>query len=276
MGTAADVLRIARGELGTTSGKKYWDFYFKGSIAYINGDKTPYCACWTSWVFDTAKVTAAGLPNSYCPYICSAGNKAGKLVNKYSAQPGDIVLFNWNGDSLSDHVGIVESNEGSYLQTMEGNTNGGKVARRTRNFSDVCHVIRPNYSSASTSTKTSTRLDVDGWAGPATITKLQQTLKVPTAYIDGVLSGQDISNKEFLGNIWSVEWNGLGSLTVEYLQQKIGAGEDGFWGYETSKKFQQYLIRHGYSVGSDGADGYFGLNSCKALQRALNEGLIFK
>lgn len=273
MGTAADVLRLARAELGTTSGKKYWDWYFNGTYGYVNGSVTPYCACFTSFIFDSANVTAAGLANSYCPYICSKGSSEGKLVNKYAAQPGDIVLFDWNQDGVSDHVGIVESNEGSYLQTIEGNTSGGIVTRRTRNFSDVCHVIRPNYD-GNASVVTESNLDVDGWAGPATITKLQIALNVPSNYVDGVLSGQSVNDRDALGNVCSVEWSGLGSYTVERLQEKVGAGVDGYWGMNTSKCLQRYLINHGYYCGEAGADGYFGYYSCCALQRALNEGLF--
>lgn len=278
MPTASDVLRIARNELGTSSGKKYWDFYFGGSMSYVNGASTPYCACYTSWVFNEAGVKAAGLPAAYCPNICRYARQNGKTVSKYSAQPGDIVLFDWDSDGLSDHVGIVESNQGDYLQTIEGNTNGGIVARRTRYFSSICHVVRPDYSAVSKEEK-STKLEVDGWAGPLTIAELQRQLKVPDAYVDGVLSGQSPNQREFFDHVWSCTWSGLGSYTVETLKSKLGYEpvlSSGIWDFYMSVRFQNYLISHGYSCGPDEADGYFGYNSCCALQRALNDGKIFK
>lgn len=275
MPTPTDVLRIAKAELGNQSGKKYWDFFFKGDMSYVNGASTPYCACYTSWVMDQAKVSVAGLPAAYCPYICRDGVKAGKTVSKYDAQPGDVVLFDWDNDGLSDHVGIVESNFGSYLQTIEGNTNGGQVARRTRYFSNICHVIRPNYDGKEVIAQVSdSDLVVDGWAGPLTITKLQQVLKNPEGYVDGVLSGQAPNQQEYFDHVWSCTWNGLGSYTVERLQDILGLGTSGIWNYYLSVALQERLINNGYSCGPDGADGYFGYNSCCALQRSLNDGVI--
>ena len=273
MGTASDVLRVARGELGNTSGKKYWDFYFNGSMSYANGSSTPYCACFVSWVLSKAGVKAPGIPAAYCPYICRDGGKAGKTVNKYHAQPGDIVLFDWNSDGLSDHVGIVESNQGTYVQTIEGNTNGGVVARRTRYFSSICHVVRPYYTTKAEVEK----LDVDGWAGPLTITALQKALKVPEDRIDGVLSGQSVAYKKYFDHVWSCEWSALGSYTVERLQEKLfpnATSVTGLWDWNTSLRLQTKLIEFGYSCGDDGADGYFGHYSCCALQRALNDNKL--
>lgn len=272
MASSTDVLRIAKDQLGTTSGKKYWDFVFNGSMSYVNGAQTPYCACFVSWVFDKAGAKVPGLPAAYCPYICRDGNSHGITVSKYSAIPGDIVLFDWDLDGLSDHVGIVESNQGTYLQTIEGNTSGGIVARRTRNFGNVCHVIRPNYSK---SEGIDEDLVVDGWAGPLTVTKLQQAVKVPSKYIDGILSGQSVANKDYLGNVWSCTWDGLGSYTVETMQGMLSLPETGLWNKAFSKALQQHLINRGYSCGDAGVDGYFGYYSCCALQEALNDGKLF-
>ena len=35
---------------------------------------------------------------------------------------GSLVFFDWNGDGISDHVGIVEKYEGGIIYTVEGNT----------------------------------------------------------------------------------------------------------------------------------------------------------
>ena len=50
--------------------------------------------------------------------------------------PGWIITFNWDdgtqpNDGFADHIGIVEKVEGNIITTIEGNTNGGIVARRT-------------------------------------------------------------------------------------------------------------------------------------------------
>jgi hypothetical protein len=46
--------------------------------------------------------------------------------NNYEPLPGDVVFFDWNGDNVSDHTGIVESSDGGYVYTIEGN-NGDAV-----------------------------------------------------------------------------------------------------------------------------------------------------
>lgn len=158
MSTPEKVLDIARGEIGydrwtdPNPGTKYGRWYasYVGD-SYYGTSGVPYCAMFVSWVFYNADQSAPGLPGAYCPWIVNAGRNAGMTVSKYDAAAGDIVLFDWGGDGVSDHVGIVEANNGSYLTTIEGNTsngndsNGGKVQRRTRSYSTVICVIRPDY-----------------------------------------------------------------------------------------------------------------------------------
>lgn len=42
---------------------------------------------------------------------------------------GHIIFFDWDGDSISDHVGIVEKVEKDVIYTIEGNS-GDQVARQ--------------------------------------------------------------------------------------------------------------------------------------------------
>lgn len=160
MATPNQVLDIARGEIGYNrwadpkEGSKYgrWFAQLSGD-SYYGTSGVPYCAMYVSWVFAQAGQSAPGLPGAYCPWIVDAGRNAGATVSTRNAQAGDIVLFDWGGDGVSDHVGIVEANNGSYLTTIEGNTssgndsNGGKVQRRTRAYSTIVCIIRPPYNS---------------------------------------------------------------------------------------------------------------------------------
>lgn len=159
MASVESVLNIARGEIGYSryndpeKGSKYGRWYAKMTgESYFGENGVPYCAMFVSWVFAGAGQAAPGLPGSYCPYIVNAGKKAGATVPVRNARAGDIVLFDWGGDGVSDHVGIVENNNGNYLTCIEGNTsaasnsNGGTVARRTRAYSTVISIIRPVYN----------------------------------------------------------------------------------------------------------------------------------
>lgn len=47
----------------------------------------------------------------------------------YEPEPGAIVFFDWDGDAASDHVGVVESCDGSTVRTIEGNTSDSCAKR---------------------------------------------------------------------------------------------------------------------------------------------------
>ena len=73
-------------------------------------------------------------------------------IKKGFAKKGDLVLFDFNHNGTSDHIGIVVSvNKGSYT-TIEGNTgsgsntNGGMVQKRTRYNSQINYFVRPKYN----------------------------------------------------------------------------------------------------------------------------------
>lgn len=281
MGNASDVLRVARGEIGYSrwsdpeTGTKYGRWYAKlTGESYYGANGVAYCAMFVSWVFNVANAKCVGFPGAYCPWIVSAGRSEGKTVAISRARPGDVVLFDWGSDGVSDHVGIVEENCGTYLQCIEGNTNNGQVLRRTRAYSTVCCVIRPDYDDeAPVATKPipskGGSLEVDGWAGPCTVTEWQTQMGTP---VDGDVSGQYADNRKYFEGLTAVTYGATGSALVRRVQVVVGAERDGIWGMETSTKLQQWLISKGYSCGDAGADGYFGHESAKALQRSLNAG----
>ena len=137
---------------GTKYGRWYEDEIDRTSGNYDFGaNGVPYCAMFVSWNFDQADAKCAGIPGAYCPSILAVAKSKGKLIDKSEARYGDVVLFDWEGDGTSDHVGLVEVNhpESSYMQCVEGNTNNGAVARRTRAYSTIIGVIRPDYDDSS-------------------------------------------------------------------------------------------------------------------------------
>lgn len=165
MASANKVLSIAAGEVGYSrwddpqAGTKYGRaFAEKVGNSYYGNSGVPYCCMFVWWVLDQSGMTVPGMPTASCTALRNACANAGLIVSKMSAQPGDIVIFDWPGsrDGANDHVGFVELNRSTYIQTIEGNTssgasgsqgNGGVVARRTRDWSVVQDVIRPAYGS---------------------------------------------------------------------------------------------------------------------------------
>lgn len=116
----ARILEIAEGEVGNQEATnrndgeilKYPRFFGRGSEAW--------CADFVSWVN-----TKAGNPmNEYnCEMTRRAMIDEGRWKGKQGARPGDIVLFDWNGDRRADHIGILKAvNSDGTFTTIEGNT----------------------------------------------------------------------------------------------------------------------------------------------------------
>lgn len=163
MSAAKNVLYCARQWIGYSR----WDDPEPGTVfgrwyaelvgdSYFGESGVPYCAMFISYCLDWAGVTAEGVPGAYVPWILSANSDAGRLVFNEDAEPGDLVMFDWQGDGIADHIGIVEENHADegWMQTIEGNTspgsggsqsNGGGVYRRARNYSSIIGVARPYY-----------------------------------------------------------------------------------------------------------------------------------
>ena len=75
-----------------------------------------------------------------------------KVSKSNTPKRGDIILFDFNKNGTSDHVGFVLSAKGNTIYTVEGNTsltsndNGGCVMKRTRTKSQVNYFVRPKYT----------------------------------------------------------------------------------------------------------------------------------
>lgn len=282
---AASVLSVARAEVGycrwddPATGTKYGRWYAQDHGSYYGANGVPFCAMFVSWVFDRAGAECAGLPEAYCPYILNDARRAGMvLADKAKAQPGDVVLFDWDG-GVVDHVGIVEANHCSYVQTIEGNTTinvrSGSVGRRTRSWSQIAAVVRPSWGAQAS--EPSGELVVDGIWGRSTTLRLQEVLGAP--YKDGVISRQPLmwlGRHAGCGTGW--EYAGEsgeepGSQTISLLQKVLGCEPDGFFGPDTINA----MIRHYQGVsGATTLDGAIDCPSItvKAFQLALNNGKI--
>ena len=153
--TAAAVVNRAIGEIGYSrwddpkDGTKYGRWYAElTGNSYYGTSGVPFCAMGASWSFYQEDAECAGLPGAYCPSMLSAGRGAGKAVGTRNGKYGDVIYFDWDGDGVSDHVGIIEGNTGGYYQTVEFNTGNGEVKRRTRDYGTVIGVVRPDYGAA--------------------------------------------------------------------------------------------------------------------------------
>ena len=64
----------------------------------------------------------------------------------YEPIPGDIIFFDWEGDGIADHVGIVEKVDGDFVYTIEGNTDDQCLENRYYlRSSPICGFGLPLY-----------------------------------------------------------------------------------------------------------------------------------
>lgn len=107
----------------------------------------PWCAMFVSYcgVKAGSKAFKQRERWAYVPYM-EHDAKAGlnNLTIAIVPQPGDILTFDWDGDGVADHVGLIDHfGTNGVIHTVEGNTsvgndsNGGEVMSRERDRSLV-------------------------------------------------------------------------------------------------------------------------------------------
>lgn len=198
----------------------------------------PYCAAFVTYIFhlgDASSLFYGGKKVVYVPSALSWCRANLAQIPAYLAMPMDIVVFDWNLNGTGDHIGFVRKRkDAGEVYTIEGNTNGGIVAKRTRPVKYITGIFRPMFPC----TYKDGTLEIDGQFGYSSIAMLQKAL------------GRTVNGK-------------LTKADVKALQKKFGVTQDGSWGTQTSKAIQKAL--------KITVDGYFGENSVKALQKWINE-----
>lgn len=116
------IVKVALNELAESQhqgGQKYWSWY---GFNY----RVEWCAIFVSYAAEKAGVSMEHF--AYCP-TGIANFKAKNQWKDRSQEPksGDIIFFDWNGNGVSDHVGIVEKVENGRVYTIEGNS-GDRIA----------------------------------------------------------------------------------------------------------------------------------------------------
>ena len=114
-----DIVAVALSQVGNVGGQPYWSWYGFSS-------RVEWCACFVSWCADQCGYIESGVipKHSYCPTGVEWFRSRGQWQDRNSIPaPGTIIYFDWGGDGVADHVGIVESCDGSMVYTIEGNAN---------------------------------------------------------------------------------------------------------------------------------------------------------
>lgn len=238
-----------------------------------------WCMAFVSMVFDMAgEIDAIG---GYS-YNTDVTRSRMDEVDIAYAQRGDVVLFDWDNDGRTDHVGIVEANlGGGWLQTIEGNTSpsnagsqsaGNGVYRRQRCYGIAC-VLRPKWSDEADTVPTGTDSLNDKWWGSATTRALQASMNLPAS---GWIDDQDTDNEDYFprsGTGWDWVSNPQdGSDTIAELQRRLDIDADGIAGPATVEALQEHLQNRGHELT---VDGYCGYRTVECLQFELARGTLW-
>ena len=136
----------------------------------------PWCACFVWCIMSMVGLESCCYPkgtyyvdncknymNSHSEFIkvYDSKDKNSSLTN---AMPGDIIIFDFEPNGVSNHIGFVKkTGTTSTIYTIEGNTStdAGIVASRTRQKREVEVIFRPPYGDAYTTNQTELGLQVN-------------------------------------------------------------------------------------------------------------------
>lgn len=155
MGTLKELLTIAERQIGTvesppnSNNVRYNTWYYGHEVF---GSAYPWCMVFCQWVYNQAKV-ALPIRTASCTTFMDAAKRNNAYVNKNHLEPGDLVLYNFDGKTtnVATHCGIVTSVDKIKIKAVEGNTtpandtNGGEVMLRERPLTYVIGGFRPKF-----------------------------------------------------------------------------------------------------------------------------------
>ena len=116
----------ALSQLGQEGGMPYciwWGFNFR----------IEWCACFVSWCATQCGYTQDGHVPKFisCKVVIDWFKAHNQLMGRnYIPKSGDYIFFDWEPDSVADHVGIVDYYENGYVYTVEGNSDD-KVRKKS-------------------------------------------------------------------------------------------------------------------------------------------------
>lgn len=145
MATAAELLSVARAEVGTreqpmgSNRTKYGEWYGWNGVAW--------CAIFVSWCFN--KVGLGSLRSAAVDDFLAGARSGrwGSFINKYGAiRKGDIGIMDYGDGGRTDHIVIVAEVYGNgSFKTIEGNWSD-QVTSVVRNRSQIVGFLRPRYT----------------------------------------------------------------------------------------------------------------------------------
>lgn len=239
-------------------------------IGYDQGQRLTFWQHLKASNYDPAQITVK------CEADCSSGvaaivKGAGYRLGNKAMQNVNVSITTWNERNALKAAGFQVLTDSKYLTSdaylLAGDILLNESSHTTINITNGSKSGGSSAATAPSSPSSSGKLSVDGYWGVATTKALQKALG---STVDGIVSGQDSDDMASVnrGGLETSSWKvgRGGSAMVKKLQAKLGTSADGYFGKNTCKALQRYL--------GTTQDGIVSAPSSmvKALQRKLNAG----
>ena len=120
------IVEVALTQFGNEGGQPYWSWYgFEGRVEW--------CACFVSWCANECGYIDTGVIPKFAGCVLGSQwfmDRGQWQDGSFEPSAGHIIFFDWEGDGVTDHVGIVERAENGTVYTVEGNS--GDTCRQNR------------------------------------------------------------------------------------------------------------------------------------------------
>lgn len=216
-GTASDVVKVAKSQIGITSSKKYTKWFY-GVTSNVS-----WCAIFVSWCMNQA-----GVSTSICPKFATVTTGRGwfkeyglfHAKGSYTPKAGDVIFFNWSGSATSstnNHVGIVTGCSGGSVSTIEGNTSSPRQVKAhtySLSSSSIIGYGAPKYAGSSVASSKS--------EGGTTAVASSGTSSSSTVHaVERIVYLKDVANESKANTKSTVKVSGITSQEMPDLECHI-------------------------------------------------------
>lgn len=150
MSDADRIIALARTQIGTAENPPGSNNVIYNTDYYgiqVSGADYPWCCAfiwWLFWKLSLSHEFCGGAKTAYCPYVVNYALNTGRWITNAAFIPGDLLLYDWNGDGIADHIGLCTAWYGSFGSAIEGNTNDA-VQEVSRSIGSIMGAYRPAY-----------------------------------------------------------------------------------------------------------------------------------
>lgn len=166
MGQRNDFIAVARAEIGVIEGPKDNETKYG---AFTGANFLPWCGSFVNWCASQVNLKIPSVVSTYKGAEAFIKKGRWEAVDVAVPLPGDLVFFDFPGDSLNriSHIGIVVRDNGDGTVTcIEGNTSADKKGDQ-RNGGEVCKKIRAYKVKNGSKMKKSLPVYIVGFGKPA-------------------------------------------------------------------------------------------------------------